>query len=71
MKTIFSFYSLNRFFTLSLNKIGCTRKCKEKQVFFCHFSRFTLSLNKIGDTSTIKIKMAFYFALSSVCTIFE
>ena len=28
MKTIFSFYSLNRFFALSLNKIGCTRKCK-------------------------------------------
>ena len=35
-------------FALSLNKIGDTRKCKEKQVFLCHFTRLHYLCRKIG-----------------------
>ena len=34
MKTIFSFYSLNRFFALSLDKIGGTSTIKIKMAFY-------------------------------------
>ena len=42
-------------FALSLNKIGCTRKCKEKQVFLCHFTRLHYLCRKL---IAIKMKIA-------------
>ena len=61
METIFSFCSLNRFFALSLNKIGCTRKCKEKQVFLCYFSRLHYlcsSKEQYNETETDHLQYA-------------
>ena len=45
---LFSFSSLNRFFALSLDKIGCISTKKIKKSFFIWFClRFALSLQRV------------------------